>query len=183
MKKKAIFLDVFDRAFGINCKYVGIKSVFYNRNSIEYRFVKQENFKEIKQEYDKILDDDLFFNEGQVLGYAFGDSMGEIEEYFETNEQNNLTTQKATLRVGDRIKVINENEEYNTYKAYIEHLIEWFDFPRATLDKFAIKELEKGEVGQVVFIGRHLVFDCPIILIKTQHGYNLINESGVMRIE
>lgn len=183
MKTKAFFLAQIDRAIGTKCKYFAIKSLFYDYTMTEIRFVENQYFKKTREYYERVLNDNLSFGHGKILTFAFGDSMGEIEEYLEAEQQGRITSQSSIFRIGDIIKVIDENCEYNTYKVYIEYLIEWFKFPKTIMDKFAIKELEKGEVGQVVFIGRHLTFDCPIILIKTQHGYNLIKESGVERIE
>lgn len=183
MKKKAFFLAQIDRAFGTNCKYFAIKSLFYDSMITEVRFIEKKHFEKIKSYYSKALDDNLNFSDGQVLTFAFGDSMGEIEEYLEAEQQGIVTTQHSILRVGDRIKVIDENCEYNAYTKYIEYLIEWFNFPKSILDKFVVKELKNGDIGQVVFIGKHLTFECPVVLIKTEYGYNLIQERGVKRVE
>lgn len=88
------------------------------------------------------------------------------------------------LKIGDYVKVKDIGDEYDSYKSYIYYLGEQHGFPKKILDNFHIRELLPFDIGQVLFIGKHLTFtEEDILLIKVGQSYHLIKMEGVEKFE
>lgn len=88
------------------------------------------------------------------------------------------------MKIGDYIKVKDIGYEYDSYKSYLYYLGEEHNYSKDILEHFNIRGLQEGDVGQVEFIGKHLVFtEREVLLIKVGQTYHLIGMEGVEKFE